>query len=129
MNNFTIKFRPEFGYFLNVKFCESREELAAVAKDLGYDGLDSDTQAFCVYNYDSTGDDLGWLVFCGEKQGVIVHECVHAGISFLSHKSFTTEGFGKLDEQSQYNYYQEALALTVESLFDQVMEKTADSHF
>jgi len=104
-------------YFYEVKFVASEEQLAT---ELG-ESVRAGILAFCRYDFDSTGNCVGQLVFWNKSLKTIVHECVHAAMAFYNHKIHASEEVQAMTEEDQVNYYEEALAVLTENLFGQVI--------
>jgi len=85
---------------------------------------DDPTHAACVYDWDSTVDRCGYLVFEPKhlrfNRGLVVHEVTHAAFCFLNHKVMTSEAVQKMSLDEQADYFNEALPRLVENLFNEV---------
>lgn len=67
---------------------------------------------------------LGFTIFSGENldPGILVHELTHAASHFVNCFVMTSATVQAKSEEEQQDYYEEALAHTVENLFDQAFE-------
>ena len=88
----------------------------------------NDIQAFCAFRHGHKGPDMGSLIFDRNHldYGVVTHECTHAALSFVNELSMTSEAVAAMGEDEQYEYFQEATARVVESLFRQVEAQLSD---
>lgn len=76
--------------------------------------------AVCCYNHDGPVE-FGFVMFAEEtlSVGVMVHELSHAALRFVSDKVMTSANVQAKSEQEQNDYFDEALAHTIEALTEQ----------
>lgn len=124
-----IFFSPgQHPHFMNLVFVDNYDELKSYWGNLPKmypdsniltEDMGEETGAFCAYNY-LDAEDLGHLVFLEKGSPIIVHECVHAAISFFDHKVMGSSAVLEMGEDEQHDYYHEGLATTTEILFAQI---------
>ena len=78
---------------------------------------------FCDYDsQDKT--KLGFVIFAGEalSPAIMVHELTHAASFFVTCYVMTSAAVRAKAEEEQQDYYEEAIAYTIEALFQQLFE-------
>ena len=67
---------------------------------------------------------LGYVIFAGEaiNPAIMVHEITHAASFFVNCYVMTSAAVSAKAEEEQQDYYEEALAHTIETLFEQLFE-------
>lgn len=132
-----ILFSPDqHPHFINVTFVDNLAELEnqwnihqnKYSEDsVQKEPFDFSTGAFCAFNHEGK-EDLGDIIFFERSLQVIAHECTHAALSFVDCRVMSSSVVMAMPKEDQYEYYQEAIATTVENLFGQI-EKLLDPKY
>lgn len=95
------------------------DTVAALRLAHGRKGWHRDISAFCMYDFDTKGNDRGALVFCRDREisaANLVHEVTHGAMGFL-HQSMQSETVRKMKPRQQQEYAEELVARVTEGLF------------